>query len=151
MICKIRGGRVNEYAYYVNKLRQNVGLETWIWRRIVTSQRPHTTNNKSPYATEDPPWKFSAYATVGPLSKFQPGAPHNLNPPLVPGQEASLAPPGSNLRSHGSKCNVFRKSFASKYTEQSTCDHPQNFVAKCGGQFSVKSIKLSGRCRSKVL
>jgi len=30
------GVRVEEYAYYVNKLRQNVGLETWIWRQIVT-------------------------------------------------------------------------------------------------------------------
>jgi len=28
MTRKIRGVRVQEYAYYVNKLRQNVGLET---------------------------------------------------------------------------------------------------------------------------
>jgi len=28
MTHKLRGGRVEEYAYYVNKLRQNVGLET---------------------------------------------------------------------------------------------------------------------------
>ena len=34
---KIRGLRVEEYAYYVNKLRQNVGLKTWIWHQIVTS------------------------------------------------------------------------------------------------------------------
>jgi len=27
-----------DYAYCVNKLRQNVGLQTWIWRHIVTSQ-----------------------------------------------------------------------------------------------------------------
>jgi len=29
---------VPEYACCVNKLRQNVGLQTWIWRHIVTSQ-----------------------------------------------------------------------------------------------------------------
>jgi len=28
MTHKIRGGRVEEYAYYVNKRRQNVSLET---------------------------------------------------------------------------------------------------------------------------
>jgi len=28
MTHKIRGGRVEEYAYYVNKLSQKVGLET---------------------------------------------------------------------------------------------------------------------------
>jgi len=28
MTHKIRGVHVEEYAYYVNKLRQNVGLET---------------------------------------------------------------------------------------------------------------------------
>jgi len=28
MTHKIRGGRVEEYTYYVNKLRPNVGLET---------------------------------------------------------------------------------------------------------------------------
>ena len=28
MTHKIRGVRVEEYAYYVNKIRQNVGLET---------------------------------------------------------------------------------------------------------------------------
>jgi len=49
---KIRGVRVEEYAYYVNKLRQNVDLETWIWRQIVTSQRVHTTKKWPPYATE---------------------------------------------------------------------------------------------------
>jgi len=27
--------------YYVNKLRQNVDLETWKWRQIVTSQTAH--------------------------------------------------------------------------------------------------------------
>jgi len=49
---KIRGVRIEEYAYYVNKLRQKVGLETWIWRQIVTTQRPQTTNKLPPYATE---------------------------------------------------------------------------------------------------
>ena len=53
MTHKISGVRVEEYAYYyVNKLRQNVGLETRIWRQIVTSQRPYTTNKWPPYATE---------------------------------------------------------------------------------------------------
>jgi len=33
--------RVEEYAYYVNKLRQNVGLETYDVY-IVTSQTAHT-------------------------------------------------------------------------------------------------------------
>jgi len=31
--------RVEEYAYYINKRRQNVGLKTCIWRQIVTSQQ----------------------------------------------------------------------------------------------------------------
>jgi len=42
MTHKLRGGRVDEYAYYVNKLRQNVGLETLIWRQIVTPEAAHT-------------------------------------------------------------------------------------------------------------
>ena len=42
MTHKIRGVDVEKYAYYVNKLRQNVGLETWKWRQIVTSQTAHT-------------------------------------------------------------------------------------------------------------
>ena len=33
---KLRGVDVEKYAYYVNKLLQNVGLETWKWRQIVT-------------------------------------------------------------------------------------------------------------------
>jgi len=65
MTHKIRGVRVEEYAYYVNKLRQNVGLDTWIWRQIVTPQIAHTKYKWPPYATEwTPPWKFSAYATA---------------------------------------------------------------------------------------
>jgi len=42
MTHKLRGARVDEYAYYVNKLRQNVGLETCTGRHIVTSQTAHT-------------------------------------------------------------------------------------------------------------
>jgi len=38
----------------VNKLRQNVGLETGLWRQIVTSQTAHTKYKWLPYATE---WK----------------------------------------------------------------------------------------------
>jgi len=60
------GVRVDEYAYYVNKLRQNFGLETGIWRQILTSQTVRTKYKWPPYATEwNPPWKFSAYATGG--------------------------------------------------------------------------------------
>jgi len=33
---------VEKYAYYVNKLRQSGGLETWKWRQILTSQTAHT-------------------------------------------------------------------------------------------------------------
>jgi len=59
MTHKIRVVRIEEYAYYVNKLRQNVGLETWIWRQIVTLQRPQTINKWPPYATEwNPPMKI---------------------------------------------------------------------------------------------
>jgi len=46
--------RAEENAYYVNKLRQNVGLETWIWRQIVTSQTGHTKYKWAQHATE---WK----------------------------------------------------------------------------------------------
>jgi len=59
MTHKIRGVRVEEYAYYVNKLRRNVGLETLIWRQIVTSQTAHTKYKWLPYATEwNPPMKI---------------------------------------------------------------------------------------------
>jgi len=61
----IKGVDVEKCAYYVNKLRQNVGLETWKWRQIVTSQTAHTKYKWPPYDPERklPPWKFSAYAT----------------------------------------------------------------------------------------
>jgi len=52
MTHKLRGGRVDEYAYCVNKFRENDGLETLIWRQIVTSQTPHTKYKRPPYATE---------------------------------------------------------------------------------------------------
>jgi len=52
---KIRGVRVEEYAYYVNKLPQNVGLETWIWRQIVTPQRAYTKYKSPPYFIERTP------------------------------------------------------------------------------------------------
>jgi len=43
MTHKIRRMRVEEYAYCVNKLRQNVGLEhEYDVKEIVTSQTAHT-------------------------------------------------------------------------------------------------------------
>jgi len=49
-----------------NKLRQNVGLETWLWRQIATLQTTYTKYKCTPYATEwnALPWKVSAYVTV---------------------------------------------------------------------------------------
>ena len=49
---KISGVDVEEYAYYVNKLRQNLGLETWKWRKIVTSQTAHNKYKWPPYDPE---------------------------------------------------------------------------------------------------
>ena len=56
MTHKIRGVRVEEYAYYVNKLRQNVGLkheyEVTLWRhRDRTPQRHdyHMPLNETPH------------------------------------------------------------------------------------------------------
>jgi len=54
MTHKVKGALVEEYAYCANKLRQNVGLEIWIWGQIVTSQTVHTKYIWPPYATE---WK----------------------------------------------------------------------------------------------
>jgi len=67
MADKLRGVRVEEYASRVNKFRENVGLETWIWQQIVTSQTVHIKYQLPPYATEWNPstWKISAYATGG--------------------------------------------------------------------------------------
>jgi len=66
MTHKLRGVRVDAYAYYVNKLRPTVGLETCTWRHIVTLQTTHTKYKWPPYASEwNPPlWKFSVYATA---------------------------------------------------------------------------------------
>jgi len=62
--------RVDECAYYVNKLRQNVGMETWIWRHIVTSQTAHTKCKWSPYATEwTPPMKIFCVRHCGCFKK----------------------------------------------------------------------------------
>jgi len=65
MTYEMRRVRVEEYAYCVNKLRQNVGLKTWIWRQIVTSQTAHSKYKWPPCATQwkPHPWKFSAHAT----------------------------------------------------------------------------------------
>jgi len=52
MTHKIRGVDVEKYAYYVNNLRQHVGLETWLWRQIVTSQTAHIKYKWTPYATK---------------------------------------------------------------------------------------------------
>jgi len=52
MTRKINRVHVEESAYCVKKLRQNVGLETWIWRQNVTSQTAHTKYKWPPYATE---------------------------------------------------------------------------------------------------
>jgi len=55
----IRGVRVEEYAYYVNKLRRNFGLETLKWRQIVTSQTAHTKYKWPPYVTAwNPPMEI---------------------------------------------------------------------------------------------
>jgi len=58
MTHETKGVRVEDYAYYVNKLRQNVGLETGIWRQIVTSQRANPKYKWPPYATEWNPMKI---------------------------------------------------------------------------------------------
>jgi len=39
---------VEEDAYYINKLRQNVGLKKWMWLQIVTSQTAHTKYKSPP-------------------------------------------------------------------------------------------------------
>ena len=52
MTHKIRRVDVEKHAYYVNKLRQNVELEIWLWRQSVTSQTAHTKYKWPPYVTE---------------------------------------------------------------------------------------------------
>ena len=49
------GVDAEKYACYVNKLRQTVGLETWKFRQIVTSQTAHTKCKWPPYDPEPPP------------------------------------------------------------------------------------------------
>jgi len=48
----MRDADVEKYAYYVNKLRQNVGLEKWKWSQIVTTQTAHTKYKWPPYNPE---------------------------------------------------------------------------------------------------
>ena len=55
MTHKIRGVDVEKFAYYVNKLRQNVRLETWKWRQIVTSKTAHIKHKWQPRDPESPP------------------------------------------------------------------------------------------------
>jgi len=77
MTDKLRGVRVDEYAYCVNKPRQNAGLETCIWLEIVTSQTAHTKYKWPPYATEwNPPHENfprtllqMVYGTFGPVGR----------------------------------------------------------------------------------
>jgi len=65
------GVREERYAYCINKLRRNVGVETWIWLQIVTSQKAHTKYKWPPHATEwRPQWKFSAYTTANQHENF---------------------------------------------------------------------------------
>jgi len=42
MTHRLIGMRGEEYEYYANKLRQNVGLETLLCHQIVTSQSANT-------------------------------------------------------------------------------------------------------------
>ena len=64
MTHKIRGVRVEEYAYYIKKIRQNV-----VWKHEYDvklwchKQRTQNTNNHHMPLNETPLWKFSAYAT----------------------------------------------------------------------------------------
>jgi len=51
-------------SLFINNLRQNIGLETWKWHQIVTSQTAQTKYKRPPYDPQpNPPWKLSAYAT----------------------------------------------------------------------------------------
>jgi len=47
------------------KSRENVGLEKWAWRQIVTSQTAHTKYKWLPYATE---WNSNENVLRTPLS-----------------------------------------------------------------------------------
>ena len=71
MTQKLRVLDVENYAYYVNKCRQNVGLETWLWRQIVMSQTAHAKYKWPPYATEwTPPMEIFCvrHCSTGPTN-----------------------------------------------------------------------------------
>ena len=55
MIHEIRRVRVEEYAYCVNKLRRNVGLETLIWRPIVCHKQRTWYSNDHHLPLNEPP------------------------------------------------------------------------------------------------
>jgi len=52
MTQNMESGCIEKCAFYVKKLRHNVGLETGLWRQIVTSQTAHNKYRWLPYATE---------------------------------------------------------------------------------------------------
>jgi len=63
MTYKLRGVRVEEYAYYVNFAKTLVWKHEYyviLWRH---QQRTPNTNDHHMPLKETPPWKFSAYAT----------------------------------------------------------------------------------------
>jgi len=70
MTHEIRGVLVEEYANYVNKLRQNVGLEIWIWRQIVTPQTAHIKYKWPSYAIDRTPPYENFLCTPLVLSTF---------------------------------------------------------------------------------
>ena len=65
---KIRKVRVEEYAYCVNKLRQNVGWETWIWRH--TQWTPNTNNHHTP-RNENPLMKIFCVYCLAWMGRFK--------------------------------------------------------------------------------
>ena len=117
---KLRGVDVEKYACYVNKLRQNVGLETEndvkLWRH-----KERTPNTNDHHMTlNEPPWKFSAYATdvllrsqwnTGNLSLLMVVFGWKL--PAIVNQTSGLEAP-STLSSLASLC-VFKSSSTSSF------------------------------------
>ena len=63
MTHKIRGVRVDEYAYDVNKLRQNVGLETWITSNCDITNSAHQIQLSTMNNWLNPPMKSSVDVT----------------------------------------------------------------------------------------
>jgi len=111
IVYKIRGVRVEEYAYYVNKLRQNIGLE-WTWRH---KQRAPNTNDHHMPLNEIPMKIFCVRHC------FYVQTPNEVRSRNIVAcmqgsnkvrwharQEASLAPPCSNLRFFWSKFTVLK-------------------------------------------